>query len=1151
MLKICLAGEAVPIYIKQNDDEVHRIVKDNILKILSQDGVDDCKIMILSVTGAMREGKSFILNMFIRFLESGRSDNWMNSNETNLTGFSWRGGTKSNTMGILMWSKPYFSTLLDGTKVAIFLIDTQGAFDNENDLTQSSKIITMSLAISSHMIYNVNKCLRSDKLEFFEMFVEHARMAEGLHGKSFFQTLLFLIRDWPDRDEHSCGAKGGEIYVNEQLSRGSQNNVRKENFKKMFEQVGGFLLPHPGKKVAQSRQEQFNGAFEDISSDFRQHLDELVHFLFDPDKISLKKFNDKPIHGRELAEFALQFSKMLESDNLPTPKDFVEAQIEAAKNNLVIEFRNKFKSKMKQNMGESQFLKNTEFAQMAKSAENEIIAELEGRAFYGGDESKKEAMESVKLHIKNDIGEFSDRNLAIEAECRIDYDKYIDEKKKELSDILRKKFSHYVEEIKIKDSCKEYESVILGKHFDGIKRRVEDFEAEYTSKIKNMIKQLCDDVVLQNTNNLKVMQKYLDLQINDIYEEAKVKLSEILQQQNIKDSSQADLILKQIVDDTTEESVLADIPKTIFNDWKIKLRTKLETLCDLASTIITRNKENDEMQISEKLEELGKYFITQVVKLTNKKVKSKPQLEKIRQNSAEKAKKILSDMNLGGYIKNQCLERLGAILENKFKIILEENQQKEKCENDVKNEIDIKAIHKKIRLEALDKFTKAVSDGPMDLYRSSRENLKTKLNILLSETIEEHESRKKRILEKLSKFTKERRQQYTDKMKKSLDQPDPVELEDLKKLHMKCKSDTLKEYAGNSKGMPDILISEKKKDLNRMLEGEFAKLQKSNMDILKMQKGKEADCIQECIKIYNQEMEKACKDLMDDLYIEESHNESQQKSFDRMQHISAQFTSQMHNRVNAELQKMIREKKEHHRKIANSNKNKARKKSASILNGVKLEFQRSFERKTGGDACTEENLRKYFSEAEKKSEDYLKRMNISQVERQFCQQNLQDTFDKWKEEFRDQNKRAEAELHRSCKISSDKAKRIYRQHIKNVKKDQDNDDLNPHHYRANDEAMSSFDLDLLRGNEEIVRKYKIDLEEWIKTEWSFFLNHGELQVVQEREESVRETSQCNCCFAVEAILKHVEQIKSDIEIVKQQQANLKHELSELSTKIGK
>ncbi|XP_077970264.1 atlastin-2-like [Styela clava] len=549
-------GEAVPIYIKQNDDEVHRIVKDNILKILSQDGVDDCKIMILSVTGAMREGKSFILNMFIRFLESGRSDNWMNSNETNLTGFSWRGGTKSNTMGILMWSKPYFSTLLDGTKVAIFLIDTQGAFDNENDLTQSSKIITMSLAISSHMIYNVNKCLRSDKLELFEMFVEHARMAEGLHGKSFFQTLLFLIRDWPDRDEHSCGAKGGEIYVNEQLSRGSQDNVRKENFKKkMFEQVGGFLLPHPGKKVAQSRQEQFNGAFED--------------------KISLKKFNDKPIHGRELAEFALQFSKMLESDNLPTPKDFVEAQIEAAKNNLVIEFGNKFKSKMKQNMGESPFLKNTEFAQMAKSAENEIIAELEGRAFYGGDESKKEAMESVKLHIKNDIGELSDRNLAIEAECRIDYDKYIDEKKKELSDILRKKFSHYVKEIKIKDSCKEYESVILGKHFDGIKRRVEDFEAEYTSKIKNMIKQLCDDVVLQNTNNLKVMQQSLDLQINDIYEEAKVKLSEILQQKNIKDSSQADLILKQIVDDTTEKSVLADIPKTKSDDRKIKLREKI------------------------------------------------------------------------------------------------------------------------------------------------------------------------------------------------------------------------------------------------------------------------------------------------------------------------------------------------------------------------------------------------------------------------------------------------------------------------------------------------------------------------------------------------------------------------------------------------
>ena len=39
------------------------------------------------------------------------SSNWMGGEDEPLTGFSWRGGSERETTGILMWSKPFITTL--------------------------------------------------------------------------------------------------------------------------------------------------------------------------------------------------------------------------------------------------------------------------------------------------------------------------------------------------------------------------------------------------------------------------------------------------------------------------------------------------------------------------------------------------------------------------------------------------------------------------------------------------------------------------------------------------------------------------------------------------------------------------------------------------------------------------------------------------------------------------------------------------------------------------------------------------------------------------------------------------------------------------------------------------------------------------------
>lgn len=108
------------------------------------------KVAVLSIVGAFRTGKSFLLNFILRFLRHGKygelSEDWMtaeggdmldgNGNEiinntldsTDLKGsFVWKGGQKRQTTGMWMWSEPFMKQCEQtGEEIAILLMDTQG-----------------------------------------------------------------------------------------------------------------------------------------------------------------------------------------------------------------------------------------------------------------------------------------------------------------------------------------------------------------------------------------------------------------------------------------------------------------------------------------------------------------------------------------------------------------------------------------------------------------------------------------------------------------------------------------------------------------------------------------------------------------------------------------------------------------------------------------------------------------------------------------------------------------------------------------------------------------------------------------------------------------------------------------------------------------
>jgi atlastin len=131
------------------------------------------KVSILSVVGAFRTGKSFLLNFFLRYLRYGdpndETNGWMtaegatlsegNQNELKVesdkkeASFAWRGGEERQTTGIWMWSEPFIrETKSSDGPVAILLMDTQGMFDNETSMALTAQIFGLSTFVSSYQV---------------------------------------------------------------------------------------------------------------------------------------------------------------------------------------------------------------------------------------------------------------------------------------------------------------------------------------------------------------------------------------------------------------------------------------------------------------------------------------------------------------------------------------------------------------------------------------------------------------------------------------------------------------------------------------------------------------------------------------------------------------------------------------------------------------------------------------------------------------------------------------------------------------------------------------------------------------------------------------------------------------------------------------
>ncbi|KAI6233894.1 GB1/RHD3-type G domain-containing protein [Aphelenchoides fujianensis] len=408
--------EPAPVKILQPVEEDHTFLVNNdaLERILLDPKHANKKVCVIGVAGKFRKGKSFLLNFFLRYLRyvadgSPADEDWL-EREPTLQGFSWRGGSERDTNGILFWSKPFLIKNKQGEELVVLLMDTQGAFDQQSTVKDCATIFALSTMISSVQIYNLQSNIHEDDLEHLQLFAEYGKLAlEESTGKPF-QTLVFLVRDWGSPYEIEYGFQGGRRLLDRRLETNDTQHPEhqqiRNQIRESFDDLKGFLMPHPGLEVAESPP-GFAGNLSVIRDDFKKQLRVLVPRILDPDNLVPKCINGEPVTCQGLLIYFRNYSEIFSGEELPSPKSLLMATVEA--NNLAATSNAKalYVREMEAVCGgDTPYIGTAELEQEHIRCHNDAIRQFKNAKKLGGSELSLQFLEKLEEDITESYQSF-------------------------------------------------------------------------------------------------------------------------------------------------------------------------------------------------------------------------------------------------------------------------------------------------------------------------------------------------------------------------------------------------------------------------------------------------------------------------------------------------------------------------------------------------------------------------------------------------------------------------------------------------------------------------------------------------------------------------------------------------------------------------
>ena len=385
------------------------------------------KVSVISVVGAFRTGKSFLLTWFLTYLNElkkrgsaelidDEDQKWFERIESiGNDAFHWKGGADRDTTGIWMWSQPHFVKMKNGESLAIILVDSQGMFDNETTMSLTSAIFGLSTLLSSYQIYNVDKRIQEDNLQQLALFSEYARLAvEGADDSSSpaqqktaktvdrkpFQTMEFLVRDWQhfdDEEDYDRMEEEMKEYMDKVIAEREAKDLQetREQIQACFEKTTCFGLSHPGMPVIKKN---FQGEVSKMDETFLNLLDRYCKRVFSVDNLKPKVIHGREVTAVELGSYIKAYAEMFASGaSFPEASTMLEATATANNSNAVNLAVNQYKDFMNRISGPScnNFIKHKELEDDHKHLLTKAMNMFDSMATFGSRQSIEVARQSV------------------------------------------------------------------------------------------------------------------------------------------------------------------------------------------------------------------------------------------------------------------------------------------------------------------------------------------------------------------------------------------------------------------------------------------------------------------------------------------------------------------------------------------------------------------------------------------------------------------------------------------------------------------------------------------------------------------------------------------------------------------------------------
>ena len=504
-------------------------------------------IAVLSVTGPYRSGKSFLANLIMN----------------NMAGFKVGATINACTKGLWVWGRPI--PLSKNRKLIV--LDSEGLGSVEKDRTGNidMKIFTLSVLLSSCLIYNTKHAISEDKIEELSNAANLSKRINISKDKKknmqldfgdFFPDLIWVLRDFSlDR-----GRLSPKEYLEQCLQRvdvrtiegGETKNVCRDIITRNFKHRDCYTLVVPTTDETKLR----NLDNEPQSSLRKEFLDQVQRMILSiKDNIKPKKINNIELDGEALFGLLQIYVECINNEESPVILSALENVLLAKAKNISENAYDIFKEQINEKLKDKYPINENIIYNIFFEQQNTLVSNF--------CKNVKDTLssEQISSYILKLFGRMTDElDFILENNASI-YEEYINSEKENIAqNIVPKEFT------KIEDS-NAYLMNLSNQILAALNKFSElESTSEFSKKMIFAIIQLLQEKLFDNLRRF-------GRNIENLYSSNIMSFQSTIDDLNIK--------IKSLNNTIAQEKKITELKEKDNSDTKIKiyeLESKLETL---------------------------------------------------------------------------------------------------------------------------------------------------------------------------------------------------------------------------------------------------------------------------------------------------------------------------------------------------------------------------------------------------------------------------------------------------------------------------------------------------------------------------------------------------------------------------------------------